>query len=577
MDNTFIKIGQVVRKENRAKYHPMVSSRNLIEKDKVKVNIVTHELHVDMDNNTVIIGTPEALPAKLEVIRFALSSADSKSKYLTGSCVIKKAEVQNQLSFETFEEKYIKEYPKILTQDSFIYKFRKLVEGYANDISNILLQYNDDKSIEYIALIVNVTYQGNRDSAHAFVECMNEMDEMFLQASYVEDKGYVFTNAFYSMFNYGKFETSGVQTMYDNSIPYFNKEDFLSLYYAKNIYTQKSYGIDSKAKYSISIFPNYDGLTMNDIETFLFKGKDIFNFDLICDEIENFITRRVKRNPKEKILIPILLKFDLYYRYELGKAGSQNMLRLNGIRYSQLLKIRNRMNGAYKLIYDKDKMPEKFLYGILYAIYQDYNKSSERYVTTIFKTLQRIYQEKYEVPQEAEFCLLDRAQFVARKGDEKEFKDTWNNLFNIYKFLKTMENSKFVSELTENLSYKLGVELAKFEAGWRNDRVNLKRTIEQFTGNISRTVYSMKDIMDYYNDLVARMARNKVYCGNHNDLIFLLHTIQDNKFEKNTFIFGYNTEKCTYKPKKTDTPENVAVAEIPTKNGELLEPDENNH
>ncbi len=578
MDNTFIKIGKVVRKEewSRIEYHPMIGIRNLAKRNKDGSatpieTIAVHELHVDMDNNNVVLESTDAIYEKLKVVRFALSTADTKVKHLIGTCVIKKEDILNQLSINLFNDAYVSEYGEILNENSFISKYRHILENHMPLISELVSRYENEKAILEIALIIKITYNDETKSALEFIECLNEIDEMFLQSSYTKGKGYIFSSAFYSMFNFGKFETKGVNTMYEGSIPYYEKDDFLSLYYARSIYNNMSYFINSD--YSISIFPNYDGLTMNDIEDLIFKGKDVFNFNLVCEEIENFINRRVEINPKEKLIIPILLKFDVYYRYALGKAGNQNMLRLSGIRYSQLLKIRDHINSNpyYPTWYDKENKVERKrpLYYILNDLYQDYNGKSDRYMTTIIHTLENIYQEKYIVPQEAEFCLLDRSEHIARMGDMGEFRNTWNKLFNIYKFFKTMENSNFVSELKANSSYKLGVELAKFEAGWKSGRENLKKTIDQFTGNISRTVYGVQDIIDYYNDLIARMARNKVYVGEHNDLLFHLHTIKDSEFEKNMFIFGYNTEKCEYKPK------NVEKVETPvSSNEELLDLDE---
>lgn len=576
MDNTFIKIGEVVRKEDwsRSKYHPMSNVRNLTKKTKTKSDgeifkpiekIAIYEVHVDMNDNIVTIKKPEINPTEqLKIVKFTISSASGFVSYLCGSCVIKKKDILKQLSLEYFKNTYVDKYNTILTPDSFIYRFRNLLENNYNTIKDFISESINNEKIDEIALMVNITYQDkiNEQEACAFVECIDEMDEMFLQSSCFQDKGYTFSDAFYSMFNYGKFETKGVRTMYDDSIPFFSKEDFLSLYYAKKIYDQKSYNIDSKAGYSISIFPNYDGLTMNDIEKFLFKGKDIFNFNTVCDEIDKFIKNRTEKNKKEQILIPILLKFDLYYRYKLGQAGTQNMLRLNAVRYSQLLEIKKRMNDAYKLIYSKDKIPERFLYSILFTIYQDYNKSSERYMTTIFKTFQNIYQEKYTVPQQAEFCLLDKTQFIARKGDKKLLNETWNKLFNIYKFLKTMENVNYVSELVKNSSYQLGVELATFESGWKRGRENLEKRIAQFTGNIERIVYTKQDIWNYYYDLVQRLTRNRVKFGDHNNLLFLLETINDNEFNKKEFMKGYFVKKCTYNyPKKENDEDKKVVVE----------------
>jgi len=591
MDNTFIKIGRVIKADSDARisYHPLLSVRNLAKSNKKGVliplsTIATHELLMDIDNNILVFEETDVIIEKLRVIEYKLGETSNNGllcligNYVIGLSPKKKNklklsdEVKNQFSFKKFVEKYQKNYPEILNSTSFIVKYRNLLNANLDKIIDSILKYDDNSEISKIAFIIKIKYNNEIKFAHEFTECLDEIDEMFLSASYVKDKGFIFRNAFYTMFNYGKFETKGVHTMYEGSIPYYNKEDFLSLYYARSIYNEMSFFVNSN--YSISIFPNYDGLTIEDIEDLIFKRKDIFNFNKICNEIQNFINNKVERNPKEKILIPLMLKFDIYYRYKLGQAGNQNMLRLTGVRYTQLLKIRDHINNEYYPKYkekESGKLVKKPFYWILTDLYQDYNGKSDRYMTTIIHTLQNIYQEKYAVPQAAEFCLLDRTEHVARNGKRKEFKKIWNNLFNIFKFLKTMENQNFVSELTANPSYKLGVELAKFEAGWKKGRDNLKKTIEKFTGNISRTVYSVEDIRDYYTDLIERMKRNKVLYGDHNDLLFYLHTITDNEFDKRAFIMGYFTEKNRYKDESTES-----AGTVTAKNDGLSEIDEIN-
>jgi hypothetical protein len=550
--------------------------------------IVVHDIHINIDNKNVIFDEIEDIPNnKLPYIHFAISKASNNPYYLVGNGFFKSSIIKGkrktlsnvvtaQLSWKTYNDFYVKNYPTILDKNSFISQYRQLLNDYVEEFANIASKHENDKKIEEIAFIVRVTFNGETKPAHEFIQCLNEVDEMYLQSSYVKDRGYSFTKSFYSMFNYDKFITNGVATKEIDSIPYFNKKNFLSLYYARNVYDTTSFIFGKD--YSISIFPNYKDLSIHDIKTLTFKGKDVFDLDFVCNTVQTFINNHIERNPEEEKLIPIFLKFDIYYRYRNSNAGFQNMLKLSGVRYLQLLKIRDKINNEYYPSY-KDKktgaVSKRKLYYMLTDLYQDYNGKSEKwYATAILRTLQNIYQEKYNVPQAAEFCLLDRCEHLARlnKDDGNKFKRTWNKLFNIYKFLKTMENKNFMPELTTNPSYKLGAELAKFESEWRRGRENLKKTVNQFGGNISRTVYVTQDVRDYYNDLIERMKRNRIYIEEHNDLIFLLHTIKDNELEKNQFIFGYNTEKCNYFS-KTNNEKKTEISVSST--DELLDIEEN--
>lgn len=552
MENIFINIGSVIRKNeiSRIENHPLLITRNLTKSSKTKKTYDPKfgiiEILVDIDNNVVSLIENDAIYDKLSVIRYALSASDSKVSYLIGSLVVQRKDVLNQISFTNYDTKYLKKYGEIL-ENSIINKYRKTLESNIDLISNTVSIQPSEKN--EIVLVVRVKYNNEIKFAHEFIECINTIDEMFLKSSYKKNCGYIFFMSFYNMFNYGKYVTDNTHTMYEESIPYYGKETFLNLYYARNIYNKISFYVNKK--YAISIFPDYDNLTIDDINRLTFIGKDIFNFNFICNEIENFIARKVERNVEEKKLIPIKLTFTLYHRYILGKAGYQNMLRLSGIRYNQLLRIRDRIDNIYYPKYlDKETntMKKQSLFYALTTLYQDINGKSDKYMSTIIHTLQNIYQENYVVPIYAETCLLNNSQHHARIGDNSNFRKIWNNQFNIFKFLKTMENEKFVEELVNNDSYKLGVELSKFESGWKDGRENLKSAIQRFTGNVGRIVNGAEDVRNYYFDLVQRMTRNRIHYGNHNELLSLLQ-INDDNFEKNKFIMGYFTEKNEYKLK----------------------------
>jgi len=555
MDNTFINIGKAIRKSDIAKseFYPMISSRNLAEKEKVKEDIVSYDVTVNMDNETVQINTSEIVP-KLKTIKFVVSSADTVASYLCGSTVIKVEDFLEQVSFRLFEDKYVKQYK--ITSDSLIYKYRKILERNSNLFAELYEKEKENKKVKEISLSVDVVMNGRRDKLQSFVGFLDEMDSMFLQKNFIKGKGYVFLSSFYNMFNYGKFEIRGVKTMPEGSIPYFSKDDFLNLYYARSVFNKKGFMFGD---YSVSILPNYENITYEDIDYLSPCGKNIFNFDLFCNTIQNFIESKSKRDLQLKKMIPLQLKFDLYYKYRT-KLGDSNMLRLSGIRYSQIIGIRDHLNESYKLIYGEKNIPGNFLIAVLLGIYQDYNKKNDRYNSLILKTLQNIYQGNYRVPPQAEFCLLDNSQHIART-DEGQFAKKWNDIFKIYKFLKTMENKSFVSDLLDSNSYKLGAELAKFESGWKKGRENLKKTIQQFTGNVSRRVYKTQDVFLYYIDLCERMQRNRITPGEHNELLVLLQSMKDEGFEKNKFIMGYFAEKNTYNAKENEGDENAESEE----------------
>lgn len=552
MNSTFINIGRVIREDlsSRIKYHPMFSKKKLgiqgSKEFKYDENKIIYSIHVDIDNNTIEKLDEDVIIQEFNVCSYVTSKADNRPTYLVGNGLFTVKNFLDQIKFENFEKKYIinkkTKKDKILYENvdivnSLIYKYRKIISenfGLFENLYNFAIENNKKD----IALIVYCTYNGERKLIQEFSDVIDVIDSMFLHDSEFNGK-YTFKKSFYSMFNFEKINSDEI-IYSEESIPLFDKDDFLSLYYAVQIYNKTSFYFN---KNTISIFPNYENLKMEDIERLIFEGKNIFNFDLVCSEIETFIKNKNERDIQKKKLIPIKLKFDIIFRYDGGQSGYQNMLYLNGIRYAQILKIRDIINNEY---YPKNKDNNKIdLYSLLLNLYQDINGESKKYNSIIVKSLQNIYQGVFRVPNQAEFCLIDNIQHKYRINKKDKY---WNNTFKIYKFLKTMEKSDFVSELENNHSYKLGVLLAKFESTWKKGRENLEKFTNRFTGNISRNVRTIEDVRSYYNQLVERMYRNDIYCGEHNELIELLN-MNNPKLDVNKFIFGYVTEKNTYRQK----------------------------
>ena len=340
--------------------------------------------------------------------------------------------------------------------------------------------------------------------------------------------------------------------MPEESIPFFNKEEFLSLYYGYNIYNNSIHIINNE--YKVILLPNCENLTIKDVENFM-NIKNIFNFDLLCNNIENIINAKKKRKELDDETItffPSLLCFDLFFIYNSGHSNDI-ILYLNSIRYSKLLKIKERFNNIYNPIKKNNKLSFNY---ILNELYKDINEKikSGFHNKLIINTIINLYQEIYTIPDYIYKCIINQCEHVARIDNIElnEFKSKWNILFNNLKFLKTMENKNFVSELEENPSYKLGFSLGKFECHWRDDRENLKNYIKHFTGNISRIIFSIEDVHKYYISLYERLIRNKSFINNNelNDLKNLLKLVNNSDFNKTNFILGYFSGQSHFEEKK---------------------------
>lgn len=552
MDNTFIKIGDVIKKDPslKSKYNPNIVVRNLIDnKGKNIKNIYPYRIHVNMDDQTVNISEVDGgLPNKINCVLFRVGNSRANPKYLGGNFILKtksdkrgKISFDNDLSFISFENNFLKSkiYSNIFNNESFILKYITLFYDNISKIKEYTSNALTDDKISEIALLVNVTYNGKTDEILGFEEYINEVEKMFIQMSYVKDKGYCFTHSFYLSFMKDKFSNI-------NSIPYYNKEDFLSLYYAKSIYMLN--GKSLFGNYAVTIYPNFDDMAIDDIETLMFKGKNLFDFNNICEIIENSGEYRSKH---DKRLLKNLIKFEVHYKYCHGNAGYKTFLKINSVRYSRLLNIRDNINFAYETVYGKNSKKTKDIYWDLNNFYKIENDSTDRYHKIKLKILQNIYLEKYNVPLIALNILLDKIQHEIRI--DRKPRDVWTELFNYYKTFKLMENKNYQKDLENSNSYIMGVELGKYEAIYRDDRKNLTKFAQRFAGNITRNVKTIEDVRKYYIQLTQRLIINDAKINEHNILLELLNMNSIN-FNKYDFIQGFFNEKYSFKQKKEETP-----------------------
>lgn len=563
MNDTFINIGNVIKNNDsaRIKYHPLIKeAKNLIEKNKPIDNIVCFKMTVDFNKEKVFFDENVIMQDRIKCIFYSESASNGHSiPDLIGNIYLGEKKVPKNdkdfldlFTFNYYKKKYVKKYLDVLTDNSFISKYRKIIDDniklIENVVSNVKLNYQETNAI---CFYIDIEHNNTIKAAHEYIECLDEIDEMFLNLNKT-DGGYIFKKNFYGMFSLSK------MIKYSHSIPSYNKNNFLSLYYSYNIYDNISMRLFNN-EYKISVFPNYDKLDIYDIDNLIFDNINIFNFNELCDKIMDVINQKNSIDFEEKKIMPILLKFDVYYRYDNGQARNQNMLALKSVRYSNLLKIRDRLNINEQFIEYYDKKTEAFktydrldLRNMLIELYKDDIGDIKKNKKIVFNLLQNYFMGKYDVPSYTINNVINKTLHLYRIGKENDSKTLWNKLFQIYKYLKIVENNSYMKNLIEQSSFKYGEELAKIELSWRDDRKNVKKFIDIFHGNITRRIYSVSDIRKYYGELISRLKRNNAYIDSHDKLIQYLKSIDDEEFDKTTFVIGYLTEKNTYKNNKQE-------------------------
>lgn len=562
MDNTFLNIGKTITSDdnNRIEFHPLVETISLEGKNK-KIDSDWQVIKFNLDDNTVTFEEEPIMSdsKSIKIIKHRTSISDTTSRYIAGNIYIKDFKKENKfkehLSYSKFENKFA----GLLPKDSFILKFRKLMDEKYDIICNYYDEIYSNIKLKNIAILIEIQYNGKRDEAHGFIECLNEIDELFFNESLeVESNKYVFKGSFYSMFNYSKYEYKNRMVKYENSIPKYSFDDFKSLYYAKSIFKKNCYNVTSTHK--IAIFPNYNNMTINELKELLFENKNPYNLNDVCNTIQTFIDNRIIRNRNEGKLIKLLLTFDLYYRYNAGNAGIQNMLRIPGVRYVKLLEIRKIINDAYNIVYNKPNIENDLIKTALDKVLMNYkhinSKEDNSHDNLKLKILVNIFQGNFKIPPIFERNLIEYAEHRIRMYGLKNWEDeksyNWNDNFNLYKFLKIMENSNYVNELENNDSYKLGTLLAKFDESWKKENANLEKAVDKFAGNLLRKCKSIDDVIHYYNDISERMVNNGITIPSHNELIDIMKKF-NTKFNKDYFAFGFHTEKGIRRNNKTNS------------------------
>lgn len=576
MNDTFINIGKIIRNDEvgRSKNHPLIRKQKLVNTTKKKNgeiikkpidNIHVFSLFVDLDNETLKINpSKDTIPD--HVFKFLLVPSSGHEPYLMGDWVFKingKKTIENtilkQISYENFKTHHIKNYKNGLTHDGIIIKFRKILDLNSNNIIDVLNDYinsSEEESINNIAFITEIKYGNRKGNVKIFSEFLDEIDEMFIISSKKGDI-YTFENSFLSMFNYLKFrDKDGKNRLFpDESIPSFDKETFLNIFYSKEIYDRINY-IIMGGDYGISLYPNYDNLTYYELEKLQKISKNIFNFHNLMMELDSFIDSKKYKIIKEKKLIPINLKFDQIFKVK-GKNWS-NFLYVTGIRYVQLKKLHDKLKSAYEKSFSDKDFNKLNIYYKISNLFIDINGNNDKYKSQIIKMLQNIYLDKFILPKTAQFCLIELIQHkINTNGDYINY--TWNENYNTYKLLKHMENNN--STVFESpQSHELGFELSKMDNGhfW-NDKSNLNKTVKRFAGTLQRGVRKLSDIKKYQVNILERMIRNDEYIPNTKNFDDIFKSMSNESFNPFDFYCGYyeykfsrENEKYTITSNKTE-------------------------
>lgn len=572
MDKTLLIIGEKIQSDEhyRVKYHPMIVTKGK-PKDTKKVSIV--DFTVDIDNNKIYSNEHDSEITEFKYINFKFSNADNASFHFMGNYFISGKKTDTNI-VKTIVDKHFTR--SILTENiktknaykkEIIKQYWDTIYNNIDSITEILNQSITDTKKTEVYIFISVYKDGILFEPHANPDILDIIDELFLEQCLVDKKFlkanklsedlldsdsnqpmYTFKSAFYSMFSFNKYAYSNA-----HNLMLFDKKDFLSLYYAKKV---NEFRIRIGETHSMSIIPSHSSMDLSDID--LFNGiHDGFNLNDICEKIQNVIDNKVDIDDKERKILPLIYSVDVTYRYSNGQAGDYNLTKISGIRYSELQLLRDKLiNAGFSF--------KTSLYAELSKYYQTphdyfkningYSSDNDKYNSTIIDTLISIYSNRdFIANSDTDRCILETAQYAIRNDMMNIHQFWWNNIFETYKILNSMDELNFNTNLNNDLSFKLGAELSAYESIWRDDRNNLKKVSKNFWGNYNDKVYDITDIESYFTNIQSRLIRNESYEYRENgknviDFINLIR--QQDNFNSDRLFLGYCSERFKYTEKK---------------------------
>ena len=310
--------------------------------------------------------------------------------------------------------------------------------------------------------------------------------------------------------------------------------------------------------YMFTYLPNFDSLTYDMLDNQIINktlpsaSSNISKYrsnmmtpcidDLLNCGLNEFITSSIKDE----------VSFDIIFKLKGGQTTNDICL-LRNFKLTKLEKLNDKVYNINKNLNSND-----YQYNIKYAFEKFFKKESETktkaYGSFIVKWIIEIFQDNYYNNSFLNSVLIQKIEYIIRNNSEiRDIKNEYNNITKNYKFLKYMEKNGLNEEI-KNMntdSYKLGNQIGEFCKTWQEDRKNLVKIVQNFSGQISRRIRSLKDIEVFLSEFCQRLEINNCYKdkNKYNEIEKLRKNCSD-KLDVQLFIIGYFDGQYSYSKKE---------------------------
>jgi len=548
MINTLQRIGNIIRNDSvgRVKYHPLISSIDITDKNNKKIQYDVYEIYVDTINKTMSI--PLLIPStSFKVLKYDVGGKNFP--YIIGNfeCVNTGKKTDNKIL------SCLNNIKTLNITDSLFEDYANIIDNNSVCIKNIIdnVQIGD-------GIIFNIKINGQE--FYDDINIMNVIDDTYINniTTSNTNNNLLLTNSLFGFFNTNKKISQCPNFSFDESDKSFflNKSLLNDLIYSVKFHSTKlKYIIND---YMFTYLPNFESLTydildnqitnktLNSVVSNISSSRSNTMTPCIDDLLNCGLNGLITSSIKDEV------SFDIIFKLKGGNTTSDILL-LRNFKLTKLEKLNDKVYGINKKLNSND-----YQYNIKYAFEKFFKKETETktksYGSFIVKWIIEIFQDNYYTNTFLKTILIQKIEYSIRNNSEiRDITNEYNNITKNYKFLKYMEKNGENEEM-KNMnsdSYKLGNQLGEFCKTWQKDRKNLVKFIQNFNGQISRRIRSLKDVNVFLSDFCQRLEINKSYIDKtkFGEIKTLREKCSD-KLDIQLFIIGYFDGQYSYNKKE---------------------------
>lgn len=569
MNNSFKIIGNLCRnnKELRIKYYPFKSKRINQKKDKngnIPLNKKGDEvidcnnikIVINFDDETVNLAEIEYYDDYFEDVRYRTSTADNNSELckFTGTNIQLRFENRANFKSKINNLKLTNKNTLInsLPEDNILYKTRKIINENYDDIFEFTNEVINGTSIKPLNIHIKYINNNKEYYLHHNTQILDTIDQIFLNANKVNDSLYAFVNSRYYSYSY-----NNIKTLNDdqNKLITYSYDDFMDYYYGSSFQDiMKRFG-----DYGISLFPDYDKLTITQLNNFIDIISYLGNFSKIIEFIDKVKNETKEIDFTQFKMIPIKFKFNFGLHRKVSNVGYVPLSSDTQIRSAELYEIAKKMeNGVNKINenikneYNKLKFNKLNIINVFKNVFATirkdkkndiifindaYHKMINNGVNDIFRSSFKLNKFMYNILGNNLKYLILNVNYHNDNGTINYiFQKNIDKLINNFKILEHMSTNEVY--YTNTPSYELGLKLGNIMSPHYKNQTNFSKKVINFVSKIN-TIRTIKQVDEHYADLISSSILNSTINQPTEFDVKKIFNEETNKIDNDSFKIGY--------------------------------------